>query len=279
MASPSFSQRVDSRIASRCGCYHVTMTDNVRHSQTPPDMGDDSASLVTLDVVSSRFIAAGLPRSMRTLQRYCANGTLDAVKEATETGDTYFVRERSIATAITALKQLHDAKDRPRHAATERAMTAPVAPDEAAQDLDATDGLRPTVSVDGAEQRPERQPPTPADTSGYVAQLEERLVEKDEEIAFLREELVDRRGQIKDMKGIIDGQNQLLEAIQTNVAPIFKALAATVETQRIKLSPGKISERAAGARHEEGEREPATDRDSQRQYRPHFQDRGDQRFL
>ena len=49
-----------------------------------------------------------------------------------------------------------------------------------------------------------------------------------------------RRGQIKDMKGIIDGQNQLLEAIQTNVAPIFKALAATVEAKRIDLSSDAV---------------------------------------
>ena len=62
------------------------MTDDVRHSQTPIDIAGDEPTLVTLDVVSSRFIAAGLPRSMRTLQRYCANGTLESFKEATETG-------------------------------------------------------------------------------------------------------------------------------------------------------------------------------------------------
>ena len=38
------------------------------------------------------------------------------------------------------------------------------------------------------------------------------------------------------MKGIIDGQNQLLETIQTNVAPIFNALAATVEIERDQSS-------------------------------------------
>jgi hypothetical protein len=255
------------------------MTDDVRHSQTPPDMDDDTARLVTLDVVSSRFIAAGLPRSMRTLQRYCANGTLDSVKEATETGDTYFVREQSIATAITALKQLHDAKQGPRHAATERAMTHPVAPDAALQDRDDIDGHGPTVLVDVDEERPERQTPSSADTSGYVAQLEERLVEKDEEIAFLREELIDRRGQIKDMKGIIDGQNQLLEAIQTNVAPIFKALAATVETQRIKLSPGKMFERGPDVSRDEGAGEPTPDCAAEPHFRPHSEDRRDQRFL
>jgi len=99
------------------------MTDDARHSQTDTDMAGDEPALVTLDVVSSRFIAAGLPRSMRTLQRYCANGTLEAFKEATETGDTYFVVDQSIGPAIIALKQLHEAKGRPRQVATGRAMS------------------------------------------------------------------------------------------------------------------------------------------------------------
>jgi uncharacterized membrane protein YdfJ with MMPL/SSD domain len=214
------------------------MTDGVRQSQTSIDIGNDNASLVTLDVVSSRFIAAGLPRSMRTLQRYCAAGTLECIKEATETGDTYFVVEPSIGTAITALKQLHDAKDRPRHAATERAVTLPVDLDDTQQNQIDGDVHRPTASADDASERIERQTSPTADTSRYVAQLEARLDEKDEEIEFLREELIDRRGQIRDMKGIIDGQNQLLETIQTNVAPIFNALAATVKSSGISLANG-----------------------------------------
>ena len=63
--------------------------------------------------------------------------------------------------------------------------------------------------------------------------------ERGEEIEFEREELIDRRGQIRDMKGIIDGQNQLLETIQTNVAPIFNALAATVKSSGISLGKGQ----------------------------------------
>jgi hypothetical protein len=66
-----------------------------------------------------------------------------------------------------------------------------------------------------------------------------RLDETHEEIHFLHEELIDRRGQIRDMKGIIDGQNQLLETIQTNVAPIFNALAATVKSNGISLGRGQ----------------------------------------
>ena len=37
----------------------------------------------------------------------------------------------------------------------------------------------------------------------------------------------------------IDGQNQLLETIQTNVAPIFNALAATVKSSGISLGKGQ----------------------------------------
>lgn len=212
------------------------MTDDVRQGLPQSDMLHEQASLVTLDVVSRRFIAAGLPRSTRTLQRYCANGTLECVKEATDTGDTYFVAEWSIETAITALHQLHDAKKDLRHGATERAVSHADAPEiQPSIDIDPV-GPSPTPSDDGAQQEPERPGASEPDVSRHVAQLEQRLDEKDEEIAFLREELIDRRGQIKDMKGIIDGQNQLLETIQTNVAPIFQALASTVRRDRIKLS-------------------------------------------
>ncbi|MFY0609959.1 MAG: hypothetical protein JXQ99_00425 [Hyphomicrobiaceae bacterium] len=193
------------------------------------------APLVTLDVVSQRFIAAGLPRSIRTLQRYCANGTLDCVKEVTDTGDTYFVTETSIAPAIKSLRQLHEAKKQQRQGATEPVVSDDVAPAIAPIELDDHVGPRPTETDDDAQKTRERHGASNDDMSDAVAQLKERLSEKDEEIAFLREELIDRRGQIKDMKGIIDGQNQLLEVIQRNVAPIFKSLASTVEQGRITL--------------------------------------------
>ena len=41
---------------------------------------------LTLDDVSRLFDDAGLPRNIRTLQRYCAAGRLDCIKEETATG-------------------------------------------------------------------------------------------------------------------------------------------------------------------------------------------------
>jgi len=243
------------------------MNDNVRHSQTHIDIVGEQTALLTLDVVSRKFIAAGLPRSMRTLQRYCANGTLQCLKEATETGDTYFVIEQSIETAITSLKQLHEAKDKPRHGATERAMTSHDAQGPASQSGDDLDGHSPTSSASDVQELPARQAPSNADTSRYVAQLEARLEEKDEEIDFLREELIDRRGQIRDMKGIIDGQNQLLETIQTNVAPIFNALAATVKSAGLGIAPDTTTE-PVKTYNAGSDSQPMEDPDGRDRYRP-----------
>ena len=190
---------------------------------------------MTLDVVSATFEAAGLPRSLRTLQRYCGNGTLDCVKEATETGDTYFVHWRSVDPAITALKQLHAAKDRDRQTTTGPDVTMPVVESVQPRPASVDDGRRPTGSDTDTTIPSSDMATSQPDMSGYVAQLEKRLDEKDEEIDFLREELVDRRGQIRDMKAIIDGQNQLLETINANVAPIFRALATSVEKKQIDV--------------------------------------------
>ncbi len=212
------------------------MTDDDRPSPTGPVTGGAPSSLLPLDAVAARFSAAGLPRSLRSLQRYCQNGTLTCVKEATATGDAFFVEAQSIDAAITTLKQLHNAKHQHRQGASEPDMTHSVGHEGALNTGHDDDRHSPTQTDDDTPETSATEAPSKPDTARYVAQLEARLEEKDAEIGFLREELIDRRGQIRDMKGIIDGQNQLLEVIQTNVAPIFNALAATVETKRINVT-------------------------------------------
>jgi len=212
------------------------MFDDDRPSPTGPVAGGPPTSLLPLDTVAARFTAAGLPRSLRSLQRYCQNGTLTCVKEATATGDAFFVNAQSIEAAITTLKQLHNAKHQHRPGSPESDIARSVGHEDRLNIGGGDDRHSPTPTDDD---RPETKAPdrlAQPDTARYVAQLEARLDEKDAEIGFLREELIDRRGQIRDMKGIIDGQNQLLETIQTNVAPIFNALAATVETKRINVT-------------------------------------------
>lgn len=211
------------------------MTDTVGHSPSEADNDPLPPNLVPLDVVSQRFIAAGLPRSMRSLQRYCNNGTLDCVKEATQTGDAFFVHEHSVTTAIAALKQLYDSKNSARHDTNGRDLSRNVGETIEPSNDDDIERKGPTLSDSDALKDTENEGSSKTVTSNYVVQLEARIGEKDEEIGVLREELIDRRGQIRDMKNIIDGQNQLLETIQSNVAPIFNALAASVQSEKLSL--------------------------------------------
>lgn len=86
--------------------------DATRHDTppfTPPDTSRPDATRayrLTLDEVAHRFDQAGLARSMRTLQRYCASGRLDCLKTDTVAGVQYFVDEHSVERTIIELKQL-----------------------------------------------------------------------------------------------------------------------------------------------------------------------------
>lgn len=62
---------------------------------------------LSLDDVSHLFGEAGLPRNVRTLQRYCAAGHLGCTNEETASGRACFVDLVSIERAIKQLARLH----------------------------------------------------------------------------------------------------------------------------------------------------------------------------
>src|SRR6476660_8898214 len=72
---------------------------------------------------SSRYVSAGHARTIRTLQRYCASGHLDAQKIATTLGDKHLVTPASVARhlaqieELAALDNVATNRDEPRHVA------------------------------------------------------------------------------------------------------------------------------------------------------------------
>lgn len=58
-----------------------------------------------LPTVAKKFAEAGVPRSVRTLQRYCEKGHLEAKKYDVELGETWFVNPESVHTRIAEIKQ------------------------------------------------------------------------------------------------------------------------------------------------------------------------------
>ena len=67
---------------------------------------NDTDFSLSLEEVAERYARAGHPRTLRSLQRYCVGGHLDARKIATAIGDKYLVTPQSVARHIAQIVEL-----------------------------------------------------------------------------------------------------------------------------------------------------------------------------
>jgi len=174
------------------------MNDIQRDQPRPAATSRDNDFTLSLDEVSERYVKAGHARTLRTLQRYCASGHLDAQKVATTTGDKYLVTPQSVARHIAQIEELK-ALDM---VATDRDASRPVAT-SAAQE--------PSHSGDSDTSR---QIMTGGGTSRYLA-----LLERDNE--FLREQVQKKDEQITDLSKRFGETQTLLGAMQRMLAPLL----------------------------------------------------------
>jgi hypothetical protein len=65
------------------------MPDEVRHDASDTARPSATRYTLSLEKTALRFTEAGLPRNIRSLQRYCAAGRLDCIKEETVSGLAY----------------------------------------------------------------------------------------------------------------------------------------------------------------------------------------------
>jgi hypothetical protein len=65
------------------------MPDEVRHDASDTARPSATRYTLSLEETALRFTEAGLPRNIRSLQRYCAAGRLDCIKEETVSGLAY----------------------------------------------------------------------------------------------------------------------------------------------------------------------------------------------
>jgi len=154
----------------------------------PVATGGDTDYTLSLDDVAARYAATGHPRTLRTLQRYCASGHLDSQKIATVTGDKYLVTPQSVERHIAQIKELGSidavatGRDAPRQVATGR-DTATAPQEQSTEAATGGDMPRQVTTETGESQR-------------YVGQLEKRIDEKDTVIGLLRDELAHRNEEI-----------------------------------------------------------------------------------
>ena len=197
------------------------MPDEARHDAPDTARPTATAYPLTLDDVSRLFDEAGLPRNIRTLQRYCTAGRLDCIKEETASGLAYFVDPVSVERAIKQLAQLHGLTDEVRHSATSEEMPHTVAHDAEPSPL--PDTPRPSAADrdKDAEIIPERQSPPEPDTSGLVAVLERENVGLREQNEFLRRQVDVKDTQIDALLERDKETNYIVRGLQTMLAPLL----------------------------------------------------------
>jgi uncharacterized coiled-coil protein SlyX len=213
----------------------------------PVATGRDTRFSLSIDDAVALYARAGHPRTTRSVQRYCAAGHLDCVKETTLLGDKYFIDAESVSRHIAQIEELialdrrTSGRDLSRPGATivahhsqansedqaRRTESHPVAvhPSEIASKI----GLDNARHITTGPIDPSRQDATGrAASSDQVAQLEKRIDEKDEVITLLKGQLTAKDQQITDLStrfGNLSDRfadtQKLLGAMQRMFAPLL----------------------------------------------------------
>ena len=169
------------------------MLDTSRQAATSPDQ-----YTLTIEEAAARYEHAGHPRTIRSIQRYCAKGHLDCLRQETTFGDKYLITPESVARHISQIAELASATghDMSRPAATRVAEQIIVDPT--------------TVSAAMSN-----------DTSRQVA-AENRYVDRLEgEVEFLRGQVTTKDAQIKELTERSRETNLLIGGLQRMLAPLL----------------------------------------------------------
>jgi hypothetical protein len=173
----------------------------------PVATSDDSDFILTIDEALERYGKAGLPRTPRSIQRYCAKGHLQCRLIETEFGEKYLISPESIDKHIAYIEEVRQAAtstDLPRHAATSRDQSRHVAT---------------PVAPEQVQEEPRSGAPTSPDLSRPVAtQYVERLEGENE---FLRKQIGVKDEQIKDLTERARETNHLIAGLQKMLTPLL----------------------------------------------------------
>ena len=95
------------------------MTDDLSR---PVATSPDSEFTLTIDEALERYARAGLPRTPRSVQRYCAKGHLDCRRIETTFGEKYLISPASVDKHIAYIEEVRPvatSRDMPRQVATD----------------------------------------------------------------------------------------------------------------------------------------------------------------
>jgi hypothetical protein len=200
--------------------YQHQPYDDTQPPEPPPqpDMSRhvDTVSQYTLTVeeASQTFINAGIPRSPRTVIRYCSNKHLDCIKVDTERNEKYLVSPASVSARIEELQQVMASS----HVAPRPDVTRH---DESYPDMSGNNETRPDMSSNN-------------DYTKKLAQLEGRVGElehENEELKYKNRDL-EITNRVKD--NVIKEGKQQLGTARTQLMRFNRAVGELATILRLK---------------------------------------------
>src|SRR3954447_8790668 len=194
------------------------MDDQPRPAATSPD----SDYSLSIEDALALYARAGLPRTPRTIQRYCANGHLDCRRVEIPYGEKYLITPVSITKHIAYIEETRQTlagRDEPRPVAAPPTQETP-APTEARPAPTSLDQPRQTAAEADAVSR-------------YAARLEG-------ENTFLREQITVKDVQIKDLTERARETNHLIAGLQKMLTPLLGRPAEPRADDRSRPHPFDI---------------------------------------
>jgi hypothetical protein len=185
----------------------ATSADLSRHAATT----SDSEYSLSIDEALARYEEAGLPRTPRSIQRYCAKGDLDCHRVETPFGAKFLITPSSVDRHIAYIKEV-------RLVATSRDLSRHAVTDVAGENNDE----EPRHEVATSDDAP-RQPATAEPLSRPVA-TDTRIVEMlERENEFLRGQVSVKDKQIAEMLERDHETNSLINGLQRMLGPLLPA--------------------------------------------------------
>jgi hypothetical protein len=184
--------------------------DQPRLAATSPD----SEYSLSIEDAAERYEHAGLPRTLRTIQRYCAKGHLDCRRVEIPYVEKYLISPASVAKHIAYIEETRQTmagRDAPR----------PVAATSHEEARNSQEVRQPATG-----RAEPRQTAAEADfVSRYVARLEG-------ENEFLRGQVTVKDGQIKEMTERARETNLLIAGLQKMLTPLLGRPAGSHSEER-----------------------------------------------
>jgi hypothetical protein len=174
-----------------------------RTDATSRDRSPDHQYTLTVEQVADLYAKAGLPRTVRAIQKYCALEKLDRRKIETETGEKYLVAPYSVDRHITYINEV-------RPVATSRDQTRT----DASVRPVGNKGEHPPRTGTNSDEQSRTDASVRAPDDRYITRLEG-------EVEFLRGQVGTKDAQIKELTERSRETNVLIAGLQKMLTPLL----------------------------------------------------------